>query len=200
MGVEKPLTRISALILIAGLAGEGITQPNTNAANPKLVAFANRETAQLSTDLEKERNKTSARPWSQAQFDAIQEIKGSVTDVGILWADRCFECQMFGTDIETALHSAGAQIYGAHPSEPMGANSSGIFLKLPVGSDQENHPLVVALRKAGLNPSVSYHIPEFSKIRTDIPVIFVGERFPSILSMPYQPPGQSSWTMFPLEK
>jgi hypothetical protein len=200
MGVEKPLTRISALILIAGLAGEGITQPNTNAANAKLVAFANRQTAELSLDLEKERSKTSARPWTKEQFDAIQDIKGVVTDVGILWANRCVECQMFGMDIEMALHSAGARIYGAHASEQTAASNTGIFVTLPVGSDLEKYPLVVALRKAGLNPLATHHIPEFSKIRVDIPVVFVGERFPIILSMPYQPPGSESWTILPIEK
>jgi len=53
MGIKKPLKRISALILILGLAGEGVTQPNTNAANAKAVSFANKATAQLALDLEK---------------------------------------------------------------------------------------------------------------------------------------------------
>jgi hypothetical protein len=131
MGIEKPLMRISALVLILGLAGEGITQPNTNAANAKAVAFANKETAQLTLDLEKERAATSARPWTKEQFDAIQSIKGIVTDAGILWANRCVECQIFGMHIELALHSAGARIYGAHPSEQTFASNTGIELRLP---------------------------------------------------------------------
>lgn len=53
------------------------------------------------------------RPWTKEQFEAIQEIKGVVTDVGILWEEHCIECEVLGEYIESALHSAGARIYGA---------------------------------------------------------------------------------------
>ena len=176
------------------IQGRAISEANTIASKAnERAAVLNKEAAEL-------RAATSARPWAKEQFDTIQEIKGVVTDVGILWASRCAECRIFGMDIEVALHSAGVQIYGAHESEQMAASNTGIFVTLPVGSDLQNHPLVVALRKARLNPLSTHHIPDFSKIRTDIPVIFVGERFPTMLSMPYQPPGISNWTMLPIEK
>ena len=187
-------TKTSAAELVAENASKNASSATARAAELGIKAASlNKEAADL-------RAATSARPWTQDQFDAIQDIKGVVMDVGILWASHCVECQEFGTFIEMALHSAGAQIYGAHASEQMAASNTGIFVRLPVGSDLQNHPLVVALRKAGLNPVSTHHIPEFSKIRADIPVIFVGERFPTILSMPYQPAGQSAWTMLPLEK
>lgn len=56
IGCEKGIKRLSALILIAGLAGEGITQPNTNAATATLVALLNKKSGELAIDLDKERN------------------------------------------------------------------------------------------------------------------------------------------------
>jgi hypothetical protein len=198
IGYEKAITRISALILIAGLAGEGITQSNSNATNATLVALLNNQTGQLSLDLEKERTRNAARTWTKTQFDAIQAIKGIVPSVGILWPEHCIECFQLASYIEIALHSADVQIYGAHgiPDDV----STGVFVRLPIGADLNNDPLIVALRKADLNPLSTHHIPEFSKIRTDIPVIFIGEKFPAILTMPYQPPGPTGWTMLPIEK
>jgi hypothetical protein len=189
-----------ALVLIFGLACEVITQVKVNTISGQIIAFLNNQTAQLETDLQKEREKTSARPWTKEQFDAIQEIKGSVTDVGILWASHCSDCQILALSIEMALVSAGVQIYGSHAaSEDL--SGSGVFVKLPVGSDLGTHPLVIALRKAGLYPGgAMHHIPEFSKIRTDIPVIFVGDRFAPMLAVPYQPPGLTKWTTLPIEK
>jgi hypothetical protein len=195
-GWEKKISRLSALILIAGLAGEGITQPKTNAVNATLIAFLNKQSGQLAIDLEKEKQITSARPWKKEQFDAIQEIKGVVTGVGILWPEHCIECQLLGRYIESALVSAGVQIYGARGGPDTGV---GIFVHLPIGSDLNNHPLIIALGKAGLKPASAYHFPD-SKIRTDIPVIFVGERSPALLAMPYQPPGQTSWTELRIER
>lgn len=155
------------------------------------AANLNKEAAEL-------RAAASARPWKKEQFDAIQEIKGVVTDVGILWQGHCLECQVLGEYIASALHSAGAQIYGVR-SDPDFVGT-GIFARLPIGSDLNNHPLIVALWKAELNPLSAYHIPEFSKIRTDIPVIFVLERYLPFLAVPYQPPGQTRWTILPIEK
>jgi hypothetical protein len=142
LGIAKVITRVSVLVLVVGLAGEGITQVNTNAANALVVALLNKQAAELSSDLEKERATTSARPWTKDQFDAIQQIKGLVSDVGILWPQNCPECMSLASDIETALHSAGAQIYGSHGISDNLA--TGIFVRLPVGSDLNEHPLLLA--------------------------------------------------------
>jgi hypothetical protein len=198
IGYEKAITRLSALILIAGLAGEGVTQPTTNAANATLVALLNKQAGQLAIDLERERTKTAARPWKKEQFDAIQEIKRIVKDVGIVVTTNCIECRMYATYIEIALHNAGVQMYGDDTIAYGG--STGIFILLPPGEDLTTHPLVGAFRKAGLNPAVARHLPEFSKIRTDIPVIFVGEKWPEFLTFPYQPSEGSQWTILPLRK
>jgi hypothetical protein len=190
---------VIALYVSATDADKRIAEANERAtAAAERAATLEKQAAQLRLDLEREQVKTSARPWTKEQFDAIQEIKGTVTGVGILWPEHCMECQVLGQYIASALHSAGAQIYGGHGVSDFTA--TGIFVRLPVGSDLNKHPLMVALGKAGLNPLSAHHVPQDSKIRTDIPVIFVGERFPAILAMPYQPPGQASWTMLPLEK
>jgi|SRR5271155_3258955 len=182
---------------IGVLQHTAIEQANIKAATAEeRAAGLEKDAAQLRIDLERERVKTAARPWTKEQFDAIQEIKGTVTDVGILWPEHCIECEMLGDYIASALHSAGAQIHGAHGVSDY--TGTGIYVRLPVGSDLNKHPLIVALGKAGLNPMSVHHIPQYSKIRTDLPVIFVGERVLTILAMPYEPPG--TWTPLPIEK
>jgi hypothetical protein len=187
-------TQVEGAKVEAAKANERASEANARAAELDKTA------AQLRLDLEKERNKTAMRPWAKDQFDAIQDIKGVVKDVGILWESHCIECQLFADQITKALAYAGVQLYGAHETEEIGSSETGIFVSLPTGSDLEKHPLVVALKKARLNPATTFHVEAFSKIRTDIPVIFVGERFPTILTFPYAPPGLKWWTILPIEK
>ena len=163
------------------------------------AAVLNKEAADLRAALDKERAKTSVRPWTKEQFDALQDIKGIVSDVGVVSRPYCVECSLLATDIEVAPHSAGVQLC-ADPSFS-GDVATVILVKLPTQDDLGTHPLVLALRKAGLNPVLAvHHIPQFSKIRTDIPVIFVGERFPEFLALPYWPDIRSGWTILPLAK
>jgi hypothetical protein len=67
-GLKKPLTRISALVLIAGLAGEGITQPNTNAPNATLVAVLNKEARELALESERLRARIAWRHLDKEQI------------------------------------------------------------------------------------------------------------------------------------
>jgi hypothetical protein len=139
-----------------------------------------------------------ARSWTEAQFDAIQEIRGKVPGVGVFAERNCLECSMFADYIEIALHTAGVELYGDDTLDWL--HGTGIHVSLPQGSDLSNDPLLVILRKAGLNPAASFHIKsEWSRVRTDIPVIFVGEKFPLIAEFPFYPKGASRWTMLPLK-
>jgi hypothetical protein len=136
-------------------------------------------------------------PWKKEQFDAIQEVKDLIKDVGILWEPYCIECQLFAENIESAFVAAGARIYGLH--QFYNFQATGIVVWLPVGSDLERHPLTVALRKAGLDVSVLFHNSTL-RLRTDIPVIFVGDRFPRFLSIPYRPQGVMNARILPIEE
>jgi hypothetical protein len=176
----------------AAQANERAGEANERAAGLDKTA------AQLRLDLEKERSKTAARPWTKEQFDAIQDVKGVVKTVGILWQNRCIECGLFAQYIELALSAAGVQIYGAHEFDSFQA--TGIVVFLPVGKDSENNALVAALTKAELNPQTMVTNGKILNISEDIPVIFVGERFPSILARPYQPPGLLNFQVFPIER
>jgi hypothetical protein len=149
------------------------------------------------TIIESQQARMSQRPWKKEQFDAIQEIKGVIKDVGIIWEPYCIECKLFAEDIETAFAAAGVQIYGLHQFDKFQA--TGIVVWLPEGSDPEKHPLMVALRKAGLDASALFHNHTWG-LRTDIPVIFVGDRFPTFLSMPYMPPGGTTARILPVEE
>jgi hypothetical protein len=165
------------------------------------TAQANEHAAELNTALEKEREKTSPRVWKKEQFDAIQSIRGKVTDVGILVQKNCLECFMFGGHLELALHQAGARLYRDDSLET--GQGTGIMVYLPadqMGNLDKNF-LVVALREAGLNPFVIRHNPtDFSQMRTDIPVIFVGEKVISYFAAPFFPTAPSGWTYGPLRK
>ena len=141
------------------------------------------------------------RPLTKDQFDAIQSLKGKIKDVGVISAPNCFECQMFKEYIELDLHSADVNIYG---DDMYDINvGTGIFVFLPDSANLDEHPLVKALRDAQVSP-FSLHHPEQSgiskRIRTDIPVIFVGERAPTMLSAPYMPTGALGFTILPLTK
>jgi hypothetical protein len=142
-------TQVEGAKVEAAKANERASEANARAAELDKTA------AQLRLDLEKERNKTSMRPWAKDQFDAIQDIKGVVKDVGILWESHCIECQLFADQITKALAYAGVRLYGAHETEEIGSSETGIFVSLPTGSDLEKHPLVVALKKARLNPATT---------------------------------------------
>jgi hypothetical protein len=170
------------------------TTENLRSANQK-ASELEKVTLALRLDLEKERSKTAARSWTKDQFDAIQAIKGVVKDVGIIWESHCIECSLFATDIAVALISAGVQIYGNHEVDFEG---TGTLVWLPIGSDLATDPLVAALNKAQLNAGVMIHTG-YSKFRTDIPVIFIGERFPSALTK-YSPPGGTTVKVLPIEK
>jgi hypothetical protein len=86
--------KVSALVLIVALASELVTEVKANSISGQIIAFLSdraaqtreraatleNEAAQLRVDLEKERASTAARPWTQEQYDAIQELRGVVTD------------------------------------------------------------------------------------------------------------------------
>jgi hypothetical protein len=142
-----------------------------------------------------------ARPWTKSQFDALQAVKGKVSRVGIFPEKGCLECGLFAGDIELALHSAGVEIYRDDNLDWM--SGTGIHVWLPRDSsppsDKSSDPLIAAMSEAGLYPGFGFHNPpELSPVRTDIPVIFVGEKPPSFSGFPYSPIGSSQWTMGPL--
>jgi hypothetical protein len=139
-----------------------------------------------------------ARSWTEAQFDAIQEVKGKVTDVGVLPEKGCLECGIFAGYIEIALNAAGVKLHIDNSLELFPA--SGILIILPEGSDLGKNPLVIAFKNAGLTPFSKFHIrSQWSSVRTDIPVILVGEKFPQPAEFPYFPTGQAGWTELPLK-
>jgi len=110
IGWEKKLGRVSALVLIAGLAGEGITQPNTNAANATLVAFVNKQAAQARLEIARLNARRELNP---AQFGelvtALRQYKDWKYWVQIERADQdaSSEQSAFGTQLEQAFDSAG---------------------------------------------------------------------------------------------
>jgi hypothetical protein len=110
---SKQVAKASALLLIAGLAGELITQPNTNAASGQLIALLNKQTLQLQLDLEKERAARVPRTISPEQKAMIVQLlspdritKGSV----LINSAMDGEAWQFGAQILGALKEAGFSV------------------------------------------------------------------------------------------
>jgi hypothetical protein len=164
------------------------------------TANANTHAAQLALDLEKERQKTSPRPWTKEQFDAIQSMKGQIPAVAVIGQKDCVECILLANHLVTAFHDAGAEIFGDNTLEL--ARATGIMVFLPPGSGKMAENLVVvALRKAGLEPSTIRMDERYAVqygMRIDVPIIQVGERFPQYVQFPYFPPGGGSYSVHPL--
>jgi hypothetical protein len=191
--------KVAKALVIIGVVGELLGDAGIFETSARLQVLQETAISKARDDLDKERQKTSARPWKKEQFDAIQEVRGKVEAVGVVVEKGCNECRFFANHITRALHEAGVELYGDENSLD-GFQGTGIFVYLPVGADFETDPLMVALRKAELSPSVAHHSPELSKIRTDMPVIFVGEKFVPFFEFPFSPPGGGSWTIHPLRK
>ena len=167
---------VEALFTIAlFMFDEGISskqQGTISAQQEKIIA--------LETEL-------APRNWTKEQFDALQTLKGKLPGVGIVWEHYCMECFEYAGFIQEALHEAGAQIYQDLTYDRAFASGTGIWLLLPAGADLSSDPIVVAFKAAGLNPFTSHHIGEISTIRTDIPVVVVGERSRRSTRFPYFP-------------
>jgi hypothetical protein len=167
-----------------------------SAANER-AATLEKEGAQLRVDLGKARAQAAFRPWTRQQFDAIQEIKGVVTDVGIVVKKGCIECLSFSTHIELALHEADVHLYGDIEGYDM--EWMGVQVYIPPPSDIIAHPLIKVLTKAGLDPVGTSYI-DSSHFKSDIPVIMIGDKPMEMISVPFQPSHPSSWTKLPLRR
>jgi hypothetical protein len=207
--------KIFGLVLIAALAAELITEVQTNNANAQVVAILEKEAADirlkaattekvaagLRIDLGNERKQTAARSWTKEQYDTLQSLRGVVTDVGVVSEPYCIECKLFASHLELALHMAGIRLYEDNNPDQHFCWGTGIIVYLPIRADLNNAPLIIALKRANLNALSLHHLPEeMSIIRTDIPVICVGEKWPQHLVMPYSPNNPTGWKTLPLRK
>jgi hypothetical protein len=205
-------TKIAQLGKEADKARAAIAQSEAETAKAnEAAAKANEQAADLEKqatnlriELEKERTSTSARSLTKEQFDAIQEIKGNVTDVGIIVQDKCLECRSYAIQIELALNEAGVTLHGEDVW--LGENWEGVKVYIPTpqnapnaGEILLNHPL----EKALTNGAIPHHVSNLlncAECRKDIPVIEIGDIQRELLTMPYAPKGQRSWTKLPLKK
>ena len=145
------------------------------------------------------------RTLSKEQYDAIQELRGIVTDIGIIPEPHCLECLSFANSLELAFHGAGAQLYRGNFGElPLGEwSGNGLMLYLPLGDISNDNPIIAALLKANLFGGAAAHQQSNSPIRTDIPVLLVGEKpfshFPPSV-IPYFPTESQTWSYLPINK
>ena len=108
-GWDKKVSRLSALILIVGLAGEGVTQPNTNAANAKLIAYLNNQEQQARLARTKLEAKLAPR---RLDAEAQKRIAAAVKrfaphEVEISSFNSTPEAEKFADDLISALKLAG---------------------------------------------------------------------------------------------
>jgi hypothetical protein len=182
-GVEysAKVHRVAKWLVIGGVAVESTCTVILFAIDEALATSQQAKIIALETEM-------APRPWTKDQFDALQTLKGKLRGVGIAWERSCIECMQYATFIQIALHEAGAVIYEDSSFDPGPlATDTGIEIILPAPADLFSDPIVGAFKAAGLNPIVRHPAGEFSIIRTDIPVVVVGERFSRYIQFPYFP-------------
>lgn len=185
-GYQGRIGRLSTLLLIAGLAGEGITQPNTNATNARLVAFLNNQTVQLQADLEKERQKTSARVLTEDDWDSIQRLKGKISSVDIAVESGCIECRSLEAQLIFAFRSANIKLeeYRAPP----GVSWTGV--QIAETKMLPDDPLLNAFIKSPLfggGGQLQAGAMGILNVPLDKPLILVGEKYIGYARAPYFP-------------
>jgi len=185
---KKRLAVISTLAVIIGIAGELFTQHRLSAYNGELIALVNndaakaneraeeltKESAQLSLDLAKEREKTSPRHLTKEQFNAIQRLRGKVQVVGVTW-EAATEPSVFAAQILTALQTAGISV-NIYPA-PLGQVWTGIWVAQKDMSDIKDSPLLTALdniEPVSISRSDKFFL--IPGVPTDLPLIAIGER------------------------
>jgi hypothetical protein len=123
-GFDKPLTRLSALILIAGLAGEGMTQFNTNGENATLVALLNKQVAVL----EAEQTMRHLRPEQKsALITALSPFRGQKVELWCLVS--AFDCNTFAEELREVFRQASWSV----PPNIVGLNGSAVGRRFPRG-------------------------------------------------------------------
>jgi hypothetical protein len=96
-----------------------------------------------------------------------------------------------------ALRAAGVRIYRSGRS--FDGQWTGIEVYLPnQHGDPTDHPLMQALSNAGLQPIyVALLLPPY--MRTDLPIILVGEKMFEFTEFPFFPPASEPWEALPLD-
>jgi hypothetical protein len=113
IGWEKRISRLSALILVAGLAGEGITQPNTNAANAILIAYLNNQATQALSEQERLKQAMSWRRLTKEQHDKLlAAFKDSRITLQLSEVMNDPEAVQYWTDIFDTLDKANMKNLG----------------------------------------------------------------------------------------
>jgi hypothetical protein len=108
IGWEKRISRLSALILIAGLAGEGITQPNSNAASATLIAYLNNQSAQTRRqNLELEQAVSPRYLDDSAIVKVLKEHPGQTVQLDVA---PDFEARRLAGGLAQAFRNAGWEI------------------------------------------------------------------------------------------
>jgi hypothetical protein len=111
--------RMTESYVVAGQAHE-----RASAADER-AAILEKETAQLRLDLEKEREKSSARFLRPDQIAEIQKLKGKIDRVNITWVHNN-ECTTLAVQIAISLRESGITVE-EHPSR---AGSSWIGVQI----------------------------------------------------------------------
>jgi hypothetical protein len=148
-------------------------------------------------DLERERAKLAPRAITKQQWDALQELKGEVSEVNITYEWGNLEAGQFVGQIQAALKNAGVKAIQT-PAEP-NFHWSGNMFAIHTKSDTPEHddPIVAAFTKAGLGGQAGEAIfALFPMSHTlqhiDVPIIAIGERPLEYITKPYFSPAEQS--------
>jgi hypothetical protein len=132
------------------------------------------------------------RSFTKEQYDAIQMVKGKVHAANVM-VESAMEPNLFSPMIVNALIQAGVSVT-FYPPAP-GDLWTGTMICLPKsegGAAATGHPLVEAFRAAGLNPATCLLDARVVPAPKDVPLIMIGERFPTFTTFPYFGPPVSA--------
>jgi hypothetical protein len=182
---------IGALVVFLATAAVWYTGRERDRQSAERIANANAEAARLRLDLERERAKAAPRALSEAQFNALQELKGQVAEVNVTYEWDNLEAGQFAGQIRTALERAGVKAVMTPAEQNFHWAGNRFAVHLP--PDQaKNSPLVKAFTKAGLGGEAGEGLfalfpNSHERQRIDVPIVAIGEKPIEYITKPYYP-------------
>jgi hypothetical protein len=175
--------KASALLLIAALAGELIIQIKINSLSGLIIAVLNdgaakleKESIQLRSDIERERNIRLPRQLTEEQVDTIANALRDKTERVHIVIQSGLEPKVYAMGFEMAFARAGIKIL--EYEMPYGASLTGIMV-YPAGAvgkhAVETDPLWAALAKAKIYSGYT-STPKFFSTPPNEEALYVGEK------------------------
>jgi len=147
----------------------------------------------IKDDLEKQKKeltaeiaKRRARTLTKEQFNALQALKGKVTNINVMY-ENAVEPSLFASQIINALMDAGVHV-AMYPPPPGMAWTGNMFYWTGFTNDPKDDPLLGPFVEANLYGGHGEINAVLGQIPKDAPLLMIGERYAEMNGSPYIPP------------